>query len=198
VSHEYGDSLAVLAYHRRVAGDTISPEYISIREDLYGITSSPSTVFDGTSGIVQTEDTSQNYSTFKGWIISERNVPPLLRFHLETNVVSSQVTASLHIITIDSIETSEYRLFFVLYEDDVYFKQVGAPDSIFNFVVRKMVPDEQGMLLDLSYPDSLVKEVNFNVLSNWDIDKLGIVAFVQDIEALQVLQAIVDKRINSN
>ena len=61
-----------------------------------------------------------------------------------------------------------------------------------------MVPDEQGMLLDLSYPDSLVKEVNFSVLSNWDIDKLGIVAFVQDIETKQVLQAIVNKRIINN
>ncbi|GAH09680.1 unnamed protein product, partial [marine sediment metagenome] len=69
------------------------------------------------------------------------------------------------------------------------------PDSTFYFVVRKMIPDEQGVLIDLLYPDSIVKEVDFNLLSHWHKNKLGVVAFVQDMETNQVLQAIVDKRI---
>lgn len=198
LSREYEDSLAVIAYHRRVAGDTISPEYVSSREALYGITSSPATVFDGISGVVQTEDPEQNYSVFKGWIINNRNIAPKLRLHLEKNLVASSVNLKLHIVSVDSIESNEYRVFFVLYEDSVYFAQSGAPDSTFYYVVRKMIPDEQGILTDLFYPDSLVKEVDFNLQSNWNIEKLGIVAFVQDMDTKEVLQAIVAKRIVSN
>lgn len=198
LSREYEDSLAVIAYHRRVGGDTISPEYVSSREALYGITSSPATVFDGISGIVQTENPEQNYSVFKGWIINNRNIAPKLRLHLEKNLVLDSVNLKLHIVSVDSIESSEYRVFFVLYEDSVYFAQIGAPDSTFYYVARKMIPDEQGILTDLFYPDSLVKEVDFNLQSNWNIEKLGIVAFVQNMDTKEVLQAIVDKRIVSN
>lgn len=195
LSHEYGDSLAVIAYHRRITGDTLSPEYVSTREALYGITTSPSTVFDGISGVVQTEDPSQNYPIFKGWIIQRRNVSSSLKLSMEIDVVSSSVNLTLHIVSIDSVEDGDYRLFLVLYEDDVYFAQAGAPESTFHYVVRKMVPDEQGIPIDLFYPDSLVKEIDFNLQSDWNQDKCGIVAFIQDIDTKEVVQAIVDKRI---
>lgn len=196
LSREYGDSLAVIAYHRRVTGDTLSPEYVSAREAFYGITTSPSTVFDGISGVVQTEDPGQNYPTFKGWIIQRGNVSPSLKLSMEVNVVSSSVNLELHIVSIDSIEEGDHRLFIILYEDNVYFAQAGAPESTFHYVVRKMIPDENGAPIDLFYTDSLIKEVDFNLQNNWNKEKLGIVAFVQDMETKEVLQAIVDKRIS--
>jgi hypothetical protein len=167
-----------------------------VREELYGITTVPATVFDGDT-IVQEENPEQYYSVFRNWITKRKSIPPKLRLHLETSLVSSAeaVNVKLHIVSIDSIEDSEYRLFYILYEDSVYFKLTGAPDSIFYFVVRKMIPDEQGALIDLFYPDSVVYEVYFNLQSNWNIENLGLIAFVQDMETKQVLQAIVDKRI---
>jgi hypothetical protein len=195
LSHEYDDSLALIAYHRRVLGDTLSPEYIAARESYYGITTSPATIFDGVSGIIQTQDPSQNYLTFKGWIIQRRNVAPKLELNLETTLLSSSVNLKLNIVSVDSIEEGNYCLFIVLYEDSVYFPQTGVPESIFHYVVRKIVPDENGIPLDLSYPDSLVQEVYFNLESNWNQEKLGVVAFIQDIETKKVLQALVDKRI---
>lgn len=196
MSSEYADSLAVIAYHRRVTGDTLSPTYVAVRESLYGITTSPSTVFDGISGIVQTEDTSQNYPIFKGWIIQRRNVAPNLELNLETTLTSSSLNVKLNIVSVDSIEEGNYCLFFVLYEDSVYSVQAGAPDSTFFYVMRKMIPDAQGIPIDLVYPDSLTKEVDFNLQSNWNENKLGIVAFVQNMDTKEVLQAIINKRIN--
>jgi len=196
LSSEYADSLAVIAYHRRVTGDTLSPTYVAVRESLYGITTSPSTVFDGISGIVQTEDTSQNYPIFKGWIIQRRNVAPNLELNLETTLTSSSLNVKLNIVSVDSIEEGNYCLFFVLYEDSVYSVQAGAPDSTFFYVMRKMIPDAQGIPIDLVYPDSLTKEVDFNLQSNWNENKLGIVAFVQNMDTKEVLQAIINKRIN--
>jgi thiol-disulfide isomerase/thioredoxin len=198
LAREYGDSLAVIAYHRRQADDTLSPAYISVRESFYGVTSSPATVFDGSSGIVQVEDPAQNYAVFSNWITNERNMPPKMKLLLEINTIASSVNARLHIMVIDSLVESEYRLFFILYEDSVFFVQTGAPDSIFYFVARKMIPDEQGILIDPAYPDSLVREVDFNLSPDWDQDRLGLVAFVQDMATKQILQAVVDKRIKGD
>jgi hypothetical protein len=196
LSNEYGDSLAVIAYHRQILGDTLSPGYVSTREALYGVTTSPATVFDGVSGIIQTQDPSQNYSAFKDWIINRRSVAPSIEMDLETTISSFSVNLLLHIIAVDSIEAGDHRLFVVLYEDSVYFAQVGAPDSIFHYVVRKMVPDELGMPVDIAYPDSLLQEVDFDLSPDWNLEKLGVVAFIQDLETKNVLQAIVSKRIS--
>lgn len=197
LSHEYEDSLAVIAYHRRVLGDTLSPEYISARESFYGITTSPATVFDGVSGIVQTPDPSQNYPTFKGWIIQRRNVAPKLELNLETTLSSLSVNLKLNIVSVDSVEQGNHFLFFVLYEDSVYFPQAGAPESTFHYVVRRMIPDENGIPIELFYPDSLAQEVSFDLENHWNQEKLGVVAFIQDIETKEVLQAIIDKRIGN-
>jgi len=194
--HEYQDSLAVIVYHRRILGDTLSPAYVAVRESLYQITASPTVVFDGIH-IVQTEDPNQDYATYKNFIISERNREPKLRLHLETNLIAFSVNLKLHIVVVDSIKIDDRYLFFVVYEDSVYFAQSGAPESTFNYVMRKMVPDERGIPIGLSYPDSIVKEVNFNLQDNWHKDKLGIVAFIQDKTTKEVLQAIVEKRIVS-
>jgi hypothetical protein len=187
--NEYNDSLAVIAYHRRVAGDTLSPVYVAVRESIYSITTSPIVVFDGVHA-VQTQDTSENYLTFKNWIIHERNIAPSLRIGLETNIVSSSVNCNISLITVDSIEPGDYRLFIVLYEDSVYFPQAGAAESTFHYVIRKMLPDEYGIPCDIGYPDSLHKEVTFSLQTQWDLQKLGIVAFVQEMETKEVLQAV--------
>jgi len=187
----------VIAYHYG-SNDTLSPEYVSDRESFYGVTSHPATVFDGTSGIIWAEHPEENYSLFESYIIKERNIAPKLRLHMEKNLVSSILNLKLHIVSIDSIENGNYRLFFVLYEDSVYFIQSGASDSIFYFVVREMNLNGQGVSVDLFYPDSIVKEDDFYIQDHWNTEKLGIVAFVQDIETKQVLQAIVDKRITTD
>ena len=191
---EYDDSFAVIIYHRRMLGDTLSPAYVSARESLYQINASPTVIFDGTN-LVQTEDPNQDYYVYKNWIIHERNIAPQLRLHLETRLVSASVNLKLHIVSVDSINNGNYYIFVVLYEDSVYFPQAGAPESTFSFVMRKMIPDENGIPIDLAYPDSMMIEMDFTLQSNWDTRKLGIVAFVQNMASKEVLQATVNKRI---
>lgn len=195
LSEEYKDSLAVISYHRRLLGDTLSPAYVAVRESLYQIDVSPTVVFDGVH-VVQTEDPSQNYSTYQGYIIERKTVAPNLRLYLETTLISSSVNLKLHIVAIDSIENGDYHLFFAVYEDRVYFAQSGAPESTFSYVMRKMVPDAYGAPITVAYPDSFVEEVDFDIEATWNHEKLGVVAFLQDMETKEVLQAVVDKRIH--
>ncbi|MCX7994157.1 MAG: Omp28-related outer membrane protein [candidate division WOR-3 bacterium] len=191
---EYGDSLAVIAYHRRALGDTLSPPYVAVRESLYNIQTSPIVVFDGLQKI-QTEKPEDNYPVYKNCIISERNRKTKLRLNLESTLKGDVVSLKVNIVVIDSIKDSEHRLFIVLVEDSVFFKQVGAPDSIFYFVMRKMIPDAKGITVNLVYPDSLIEERNCLIQSNWNVNKLGVVAFVQDMETKEVIQAVVKRRI---
>jgi glutaredoxin len=192
LTKEYEDSLAVIAYHRRVLGDTLSPEYVAVRESLYQIDVSPTVVFDGIH-VVQTEDPNQNYSTYQNYIIQRRTITPKLRLYLETTLISFSVNLKLHIVAIDSIENGDYHLFFVVYEDSVYFAQSGAPESTFSYVMRKMIPDAYGTPITVVYSDSFVEEVDFNLQPNWDIEKLGVVVFIQDMETKEVMQAIIQK-----
>lgn len=194
LSEEYGDSLAVIAYHRRVLGDTLSPTYVAVRESLYQIDVSPTVVFDGVH-VIQTEDPSQNYATYQNYIIQRRTVTPKLRLYLETIVISSSVNLKLHIVAIDSIEDGDYDLFFTVYEDSVFFAQSGAPESTFSYVMRKMIPDAYGAPISVTYPDSFIEEVDFNLEPTWDHEKIGVVAFIQDMETKEVLQAVVKKRV---
>lgn len=194
LSQEYGDSLAVIAYHRRQLGDTLSPAYVAVRESLYQITTSPAVVFDGLE-LVQTEDPNANYGVYRGWIVSERNRTPGLRLHIDVSADSLMINLMLHVVTLDSIETGDYRYFFAVYEDSIYFAQSGAPESTFAYVMREIVPDANGASIDLPYPDSSVYEESVVPKSSWDVNKLGVVAFVQEMSSRDVLQAVVVKHL---
>ncbi len=194
LSKEYGDSLAVIAYHRRALGDTLSPPYVAVRESLYSIQTSPIVVFDGVH-IVQTEKPEDDYPTYKNFIELERGDTTFLRLQLDIAVQGSSINLKSILIPLDTIEQGNYRLFLIVVEDSVYFKQVGAPESIFCFVMRKMIPDEEGIEINPVFPDTLVEEIDFLIQPNWDTDKLGIVAFVQDMETKKVSQAITMRRI---
>uniref|UniRef100_A0A7V1EHW1 Omp28-related outer membrane protein n=1 Tax=candidate division WOR-3 bacterium TaxID=2052148 RepID=A0A7V1EHW1_UNCW3 len=194
LSKEYGDSLAVIAYHRRALGDTLSPPYVAVRESLYSIQTSPVVVFDGLH-IVQTEKPEDDYPTYKNCIDVERGDTTFLRLQMEISAQGTSINLKTMLIPLDTIEPGNYRLFMIVVEDSVYFKQVGAPDSIFCFVMRKMIPDEAGVEVNPVFPDTLVNEINFLIQPDWNIDKLGIVAFVQDMGTKEVIQAITDRRI---
>lgn len=191
LSKEFGDSLAIIAYHRQKLGDTLSPSYVAVRESLYSIQTSPTVVFDGLYNI-QTEDPDENYPVFKNYIVNERSKLTPLSLELETSVSGSSVNTKIHIFPVDSID-GVYHLFLVVTEDSVYFKQTGAPDSIFCYVMRKMVPDENGIEVKIVYPDTIIKELNFNLNPTWEFDKVGIVCFIQNMVTREILQARIKK-----
>ncbi len=192
LSEEYGDSLAVIAYHRQVTGDTLSPTYVAVRESLYQIDLSPTVVFDGTHS-VQTEDPKQDYAIYKGWIESERQQEPRIELNLEVGLIGSAMNTTIDIIPIDSIPDGEFRLFVVIYEDSVHFHQAGATDSIYNFVMRAMAPDEYGVPIQFAGSDTISREFNINIKPFWNHEKLGVVAFVQNMDNKEILQTVVEK-----
>lgn len=194
LSKEYGDSLAVIAYHKRFFLDTLSPADVAVRESLYQVTVQPTVIFDGINTVL-TEDPSQNYQVYRGWIVSERNRAPQLRLHLETSVSAPLLELTVYVTVIDSVQPGDYHVFYVVYEDSVQFSHPAATDSFFSFVVRKMIPDPYGSSIELEFPDSSVYTETVVLDDTWDTDKLGVVAFVQEMSSHDILQAVVVKRL---
>lgn len=196
LAKEYRDSIAIIAYHRRVGGDTLSPDLVEGRRSFYyDAGGEPAVLFDG-SGPVWTTDPSQDYQTYKDYIIGRRNHKSPLRLHLESSVRADTGIIKTSLVAIDSILAADLRICAVLYEDSVRFWLPGASDSVFNRVMRLMIPNQNGIACTLAFGDSITKEVRFTLDHNWNQVQLGIVSFVQDFAAKEVLQAIFKRGLN--
>lgn len=195
LAKEFKDSIAIIAYHRRIGGDTLSPDLVERRRSFYyEAEGEPAVLFDGT-GPVWTTDPSEDYATYKNYLIGRRGKKSALRMALTTQLRADTVIAQTTIAAIDSITANDLRLLIVLYEDSVRFHLIGASDSIFNRVMRLMIPDENGIACTLNFGDSLNKEVRFNLNQTLKQNQLGLVAFVQDFTTKEVLQAILRKKL---
>jgi hypothetical protein len=95
VAADFKDSLVVIAYHRRMAGDTLSPEYAETRRLFYySSNGEPATTFDG-GDVVWTPGPEYNYPTFHGKTVVARNVPPGAQLSMAATLSDSDGTVTI-------------------------------------------------------------------------------------------------------
>lgn len=195
---ELHDSVVVIAYHRRMAGDTLSPEYVEERRGLYYETGGePATVFDGGTP-VRTPGPEYNYPTFRNFIMAARGVPPGVQLAVAARLDSSGGTLTVQVSGVDSTPAESLRLYVVLVEDSVRATLPGATDSVFNRVMRQMLPGPRGRAFLLARRDTLQFSETFRFAPGWSPARLGVVAFVQHPVTNRVLQACGLKRLQQN
>ncbi len=198
LAQEFGDSVLVIAHHRRVAGDTLSPEYVEQRRGLYyEVGGEPATVFDGGTP-VRTPGPEYNYQTFRNYILAARSVTPKVQLSIEAVVDSLGGTVTVQVSGVDSTPTDTLRMFLVLVEDSVRATLSGATDSVFNRVMRQMLPGPEGRPFLLSRQDTVEFSESFGLAPGWNPDRLGAVAFVQQPGSNRVLQACGLRRLVEN
>jgi thiol-disulfide isomerase/thioredoxin len=192
---DFEDSLVVIAYHRRVAGDTLSPEYVESRKMFYYSTNGePATVFDG-GEVVWTPGPEYNYSTFRGKTVVARNVVPGAQLGISATAGDSVGTVAVWATGVSATPTATLKLFVVLVEDSVHAHLLGAYDTTYRHVMRQMLPGVEGEPVNLAVGDTVVKEYGFRFQSFWSRPMMGVVAFVQNSETHEVLQAACLSRI---
>jgi hypothetical protein len=195
VAADFQDSLVVIAYHRRVAGDTLSPEYVENRKTFYYSTNGePATVFDG-GEVVWTPGPEYNYSTFHGKTVVARNSPPGAQLSMAAALSDSAGTITISATGVSSTPTEGLKLFVVVVEDSVRSYLPGAYDTTFRHVMRQMLPGVDGEPVHLAVGDTVVKEYGLRFQSFWNRSMMGAVAFVQNSETHEVLQAVCLSRI---
>jgi thiol-disulfide isomerase/thioredoxin len=189
LASEFCDSVVVVAYHRRVAGDTLSPAYVEARRRLYyDAGGEPATVFDG-GPVVRTQGPEYNYETFRSYILAARSVTPKAQLEVVAWLDSAAGTVEVRAWGVDSTPEDTLRLFVVVTEDSVRATQTGATDSVFNGVMRAMLPDTPGRAARLSRADTVKFVELFELSGSWHSERLSATVFVQDMTTGSVLQA---------
>jgi thiol-disulfide isomerase/thioredoxin len=195
VADDFPDSMVVIAYHRRVAGDTLSPDYSETRTALYYTAGGePATVFDG-GAVVRTSDPAEDYPTFRALALAAKNVEPGAQLSINATLGDSSGTVTVRVTGVSSTPTDTFALHVVLVEDSVRAYLSGATDSVFRHVMRQMLPGIEGDPITLAVGDTVVREYGFSLRPAWSRPMLGVVAFVQNRETNAVLQAAYQTRI---
>ncbi len=109
-----------------------------------------------------------------------------LRVWNEVNGSSGQ--AGVEVITGMDVPQGNFHLTFVVLESDLTH---NAPNGIDHFdnVMRAMLPTTEGMTLALTEGDTLTFDQPYAIEAGWDAANLSIVAFIQDENTKEVLQA---------
>lgn len=186
---EMADSLIVIAYHRRMLGDTLSPSCVEGRRALYYESGGePATVFDG--GVpVRTTEPGENLAVFRAHALAARGVRPLAQLRLAAALDSLRGVVTTVVSGVDSTPVETLRLFIVVVEDGVRATLSGATDTVFNRVMRAMLPDSAGRPLLLAPGESVAVADTFAAPSHWNPGRLRLVAFVQQPSTRAILQA---------
>ncbi len=186
---EFHDSLAIIAYHRRRLGDTLSPNYVENRATFYYQDNiEPTTFFDG-EGPVRTEDPVLNYQVFKGMVERKRGIKPKVQLFLAESLFTNILKLKAILIRVDTTRFDSLRFFFVFTEDSVRCYLPGGSDSIFNKVMRMIWPDENGMPIFLNQ-DTIKVEYTIPWKEIWRKERMQIVAFIQDKLSKEVLVCV--------
>jgi thiol-disulfide isomerase/thioredoxin len=186
---EFNDSIAIIAYHRRRLGDTLSPAYCENRAHFYYQDDIEPTIFFDGEGPVRTEDPSLNYSVFKGMIERKRGIKPKLQLYLTESLFTNTLKLRTTIVKFDTLRFDSLHLFFLLTEDSVRCLLPGGSDSIFNKVVRVMWPDEDGIPLEINQ-DTIRNEFTLPWRPEWQKERFQVVVFIQDEVNKEVLVCV--------
>lgn len=188
LSSAYPESISVLIYHQGILGDTLSPQpFTDERVEWYGIHEAPTAIFDGISKVVGAPGEDEYLNIFR----SRRTDPSPVDIELESSIIGTAGALHLSTSALGSLPGDTLRIFTIVYEDSVEFIQSGAQDSIFNHVVRTVLPDAGGII----YQPGLDTTINFE--NRWNPKMIGAVAFIQDMETKEVLNSCVINRIST-
>lgn len=190
VANASAESLIVIAWHRRVAGDTLSPAWVEERSALYDEAQGgePATAFDG-GALVRTSDPSHDYAAFHDAYTSAKSHYPLVRLAVSGTVSTAVCSVAAQVVGVDSTPGETLHLFIVLCEDSVLSRLPWNAETLFNHVVRGMVPDENGTAMVLTRNDTFGFARTAALAPFWNSAQLQIVAFVQELNTHRVLQA---------
>lgn len=190
VARESDDSLVVIADHRREDGDTLSPTCVEDRANLYQESGGgePATSFSG-GPVVRTTGPPENYPTFHAQFLAAHSIDPYAVLAVSGNVTASVCSVTVRAAGVDSTPAESLRVFIVICEDSVRSHLIGNADTIFNHVMRAMLPDENGTAVALTLDDTINVTQTVTVAPFWNPAHLRAVAFVQEMSTLRVLQA---------
>jgi len=181
--------VAVIAYH---TNDSYTTDESDLRLNYYNVPAYPTVYFDGGSAHTGGGNASESLFDVYVPIVDEQlaiTSPIEVSFsNTEYNSNTRILSADVDVDVIGIAYGSDYRLQVVLTESEIEESWYGL--DILNFVARDMYNGANGTSIDLSTMGSSESvSVSFALNDSWNEDECEIIAFVQDHESHEILNA---------
>ncbi len=160
----------------------------------YGVNQVPYSVMDGGAVVSHNYDYTSNELT-AGDIIIESLYDPLFTISVASEYNTGSVGVNVTLTALKAIPMKELTLHIIVMEREITgVEQLGA-DKIFRNVVKDMLPNAAGTLINISWSPGSQEELSYSwIYKNvYNPDELRIVAFVQDVLTREIYQASIDK-----
>lgn len=147
------------------------------------ITGYPTVIFDGIEFPIWNDDYQGYVNSF--YNRNEELSPVSLSLSYDWNTGDSY-TAHIVITKESDISSTDLRLQLSLTETNIDFAW-QTEEKLYD-VVRKMINDFNGSILDFSSSDEISLDFDFEIESDWNPDYLHLLAFVQDHDTREIFQ----------
>jgi hypothetical protein len=148
-----------------------------IRCAYYGITMTPTAVFDGTI-------TNQPYSAYESIFTQRQAIKSPVKLDLAVTGSGSTFDATVTAYAGNAVPNSGLKLYVAVTESDI-----AANNTTYHHVLRKMYPDGYGQAITLTQGKETEVKVSGTLESAWNKDHLRYVVWVQNDATKEVLQS---------
>lgn len=182
-----GYNVAVIENHN---GDPYANDYSNFRNTYYGISGYPTAIFDGVLRYVGGSNTQSMYNNYLPLFQQRNAIKTPLWLDIYGYVSRDTYTIEVWTQKRSNLINENTVLHFSLTESEIQYNWQGQ--THFNFVNHIMLPGVEGTPLDLfntPVMDVLVTELVLPIQALWVPEHCELVAFIQDIETKEILQA---------
>lgn len=174
--------------------DTLDPFYAAAsfenitRKNYYGVSTVPTVFVDG-AVIPQVGDTMSLPADLEDAIENRLAQPPPAIITVTDTVTGTYWSARAQIIGLENVVSSDLRGFFFILEKEIHLSQPPGSngEKDFYFVMRKILPQPFGEVLNVAAGDTLTKFQEFDLQPDWDPAQIHTVYFLQDYITKEVL-----------
>ncbi len=174
---ENGLDVAVISHH---VSDDLENTYSNARANYYGVQYIPDAYFDGILNILG----GSSYSAYLAKVNQRLAIPSNFSISINGSNNGLDYTVSVTVENVETYAGTNLVLQFVVTESDVL-----DGGSTYNFVTRYMDPNQSGTPLDFSGNSTQAVLLDFTMDGSWVTDNCEFVAFVQDNDTKEILQA---------
>lgn len=179
-------NVAVIENHN---GDPYATDTSNGRNAYYGISGYPTGVFDGLLQSVGGNNSTSIFPTYLPLYEQRATVKTPISLALYGTGEGLNYSINAKINKLANLAYENLVLHLAVTQSDIQYSWQGQTE--FNFVNRLMAPDLNGTPVNLKDAPLGIMTVplNFSIGSDWDMGNLELVAFVQNLDTKEVMQA---------
>jgi hypothetical protein len=180
-----GKPVAVIEYHSYNSSDPFNTPEAAARTGYYGITGYPTAVFDGIESYVGGSNNQSLFPAYEPLVDARSPIKVGVGIQFTTTATTKGYHVVVTLVKYGPIMGDNLVLHFAVTESEIAYNWQGQ--SKLDYVERLMLPDANGTPVDLANNNTIVKEYDFEVGDDWNVDELEVVAFVQNVDTRLVM-----------